>query len=694
MKRKYQNNQNQFKFWLFGYTYSIITWIRASLATSSESSNPKVFLPFLHYLDRYYTNRGVSEFLNQIKRIRTAYLGYLSGNPCKVEGVRCTSDGIPVALGDLIPIIRGSETPGNFLPFLNTILWCTRALNIGKLPNFSTISEPASVQVPTEIGKDSVAFWRAIGTWPIGRLPRALAWKKYRMSTKAGPNGPALMSSLQDLYALPQSAVEAICVLGGKKFRHFVSVLKTDSVQTYLTKIFSIPEGGRYRKITYFPDKEDKVRVIAILDYFSQESLRPLHSWLYKVLRKIPQDCTFNQGSFRDKLKDCDWYYSIDLTAATDRFPISVISNVLKGALPHSYVDAWQHVMVGYPFWVQDLKKEISYGVGNPMGAYSSWAAFAVTNHYIVWLACKDTNVEWSKLPYCLLGDDIVIGHKEVGERYIEILGTLGVEVSGVKTHKSQYFYEFAKRLIYKNQEITPFPVSAMKESQKAYHLLTNLLREEMKKGWVFREPVSDAVVAFYESVLRYRSKRSKELGARAEISDRITQVIRQSKPADDLINFIIRGFDPGFDGVSEEQANAMLRRFTFESFRESLTPNPRSKRPLLGTLSTQWVESLTSNEEFYSLLSAPGLGVEMIPFLQVYGQVEEKYLQAQRGVLEIDLGKDDWPLILRSITFPLHDDVFVMRTRDLISVYSATVGRKLIRWLQLRYKVSTAAKG
>lgn len=204
------------------------------------------------------------------------------------------------------------------------------------------------------------------------------------MTTKAGPSGQALMSSLQDLYSLPPELVESICILGGDKLRHFVSVLKTDTVQRFLTRIFSISSDMSYRKITHFPDKEDKVRVIAILDYYSQEALRPLHNWLYRALKRIPQDCTFNQGSFKDKLQDCDWYYSIDLTAATDRFPIETICNVLEGALPDFYVKAWRHVMVGYPFWVPALKKEISYGVGNPMGAYSSWAAFAITNHYIV----------------------------------------------------------------------------------------------------------------------------------------------------------------------------------------------------------------------------------------------------------------------------------------------------------------------
>jgi len=101
-----------------------------------------------------------------------------------------------------------------------------------------------------------------------------------------------------------------------------------------LKGIFSSKEG-LFRKLSYFPDKEGKTRVIAIGDYFSQAVLRGLHRYLFRVLKKIPQDCTFNQGGFKDALKGAEYYYSVDLTAATDRFPIKVISAVLRGHLPN-----------------------------------------------------------------------------------------------------------------------------------------------------------------------------------------------------------------------------------------------------------------------------------------------------------------------------------------------------------------------
>lgn len=71
---------------------------------------------------------------------------------------------------------------------------------------------------------------------------------------------------------------------------------------------------------------------MAILDYMSQSVLFPVHSFLFRVLRTIPQDVTFNQGRFLELVTS--WgpntiYYSIDLSKATDRFPLRLIQFTL-----------------------------------------------------------------------------------------------------------------------------------------------------------------------------------------------------------------------------------------------------------------------------------------------------------------------------------------------------------------------------
>jgi hypothetical protein len=51
--------------------------------------------------------------------------------------------------------------------------------------------------------------------------------------------------------------------------------------------------------------------------------------------------------------------------------------------------------MVGHPFEFTDERGEehsLHYAVGNPMGAYSSWASFAVAHHYILFMVAQRLN--------------------------------------------------------------------------------------------------------------------------------------------------------------------------------------------------------------------------------------------------------------------------------------------------------------
>jgi hypothetical protein len=56
---------------------------------------------------------------------------------------------------------------------------------------------------------------------------------------------------------------------------------------------------------------------------------------------------------------------------------------------------------------------------------------------------------------YIILGDDIVIKNNRVAQKYIVLMTRLGVDISLPKTFVSNDTYEFAKRIIKDNKEIT-----------------------------------------------------------------------------------------------------------------------------------------------------------------------------------------------------------------------------------------------
>lgn len=204
-------------------------------------------------------------------------MNYLSGNPERVPKLAITKDGIPECLGSLIIMIRRSESPEckSTLALLNTILFCTRALSIGRRPDISPIIDPIEAVFPFDlienIGKYAVSFFRDLGyRLSYRQVPKPLVFKKFHLTTKAGPNGQALWSSLTDFYSLPESLKESICQMGGAKMARIMSWFSKDLVRDgYFKHLPFGPEleKSSFRKLSYFPDREDKVRVIAIIDY-------------------------------------------------------------------------------------------------------------------------------------------------------------------------------------------------------------------------------------------------------------------------------------------------------------------------------------------------------------------------------------------------------------------------------------------
>jgi len=80
---------------------------------------------------------------------------------------------------------------GEILPFLSTILFATRALNLGRIPDFSTITGASNVSIPFD-GRFLKDFWAELGYFPAKGLPKSLNWKSFHMTTKSGPNSSLL----------------------------------------------------------------------------------------------------------------------------------------------------------------------------------------------------------------------------------------------------------------------------------------------------------------------------------------------------------------------------------------------------------------------------------------------------------------------------------------------------------------------
>lgn len=95
----------------------------------------------------------------------------------------------------------------------------------------------------------------------------------------------------------------------------------------------SIPEGldvSRSGSLAIKEDPEGKLRIIAMIDYHSQMILRKIHQGIFVLLRKLPCDRTFNQDPFHCWETNNESFFSLDLSNATDRFPVRLQQKLIS----------------------------------------------------------------------------------------------------------------------------------------------------------------------------------------------------------------------------------------------------------------------------------------------------------------------------------------------------------------------------
>lgn len=404
------------------------------------------------------TTRGTVETIGWIKSIRLCYTRFLCRQPLSESpgfGIKLDTFGLPIGCPLTVLFVSRETT---LLRFGFTLLGVSRLLPGWKQPDLTPITDHGVPRNPL-VEREVIAVVKGLG-WKLARPE----WSGPHVSTKAGPNAQAMVGSVEDASLLTDSQMESIREIGGEGVVRAIGNAKLFSPLAWLAK-FKLTPKGRSSRLSLVRDKEAKVRIVAILDYWSQTALKPLHDSLMGFLKRLRPDCTFNQGSFKAKLGKVGPYHSLDLTSATDRFPVWLQRAVLAEMISGEYAAAWENLIINRDYHVQWAKPApitVRYGAGQPMGAYSSWAMFAVTHHAVVRLAAVRAGKPSTFSDYVLLGDDIVIRDNAVAEQYRAILQSLGVEISTQKTHVSEDTYEFAKRWICAGVEVTGAPFGSL----------------------------------------------------------------------------------------------------------------------------------------------------------------------------------------------------------------------------------------
>jgi hypothetical protein len=198
-----------------------------------------------------------------------------------------------------------------------------------------------------------------------------------------------------------------------------------------------------------------KLRAVANPGRVFQRVLEPFGNRIYDYLKTLPFDCTFDQTKalpvLQEALTDGKTIHSIDLSGATDYFPLALQEHLLLKMFPDIEVSLFCDL--SRASWFMPKVGEISWRRGQPLGLFPSFGAFALTHGCLL---MGLLNKEWNN-QFFVLGDDVVILDDQLAQDYYQALISLGCPVSIPKSLRSNSLCEFGGKIITSNTVISQY---------------------------------------------------------------------------------------------------------------------------------------------------------------------------------------------------------------------------------------------
>jgi len=373
-------------------------------------------------------------------------------------------------------------------------------------PNYDTITKPLSTSI-SWASPDAGAALSAIGITPEAfqaeYARRCASFVPYVM-TSGGPNGQATWSAHLDAEAILQTSATS------GYLKDFLVESELLGLLGDLHSCVPAPDdkiGERPKKLVtgrLVPIEEwgGKTRIVAQLDYWTQMALSPLHDTIAHFLKLIPSDGTYNQTLVIDKVRewsalDKSSIHSFDLTAATDRLPITLQESMLAFLTGNATLaKAWRGLLTAREFACPDGMSR-SYGAGQPMGAKSSFPMLALTHHFIIQSCALSASVAGFK-DYVVVGDDVTLNDSVVATEYQSAMKSLDVAINLQKSFVPGVALkpagEMCKRLFIKGVELTAFPVKLMVKSARFGYMASDLQSTLQARG----SPILDTNLFHY----------------------------------------------------------------------------------------------------------------------------------------------------------------------------------------------------
>jgi hypothetical protein len=334
-------------FSLWGNSLRLWTGHRQSSAYLATDS-----IAVTRHLSQILKDKGPLGLVLYLKTSLTVVNRYLAGQPLTNTWELKMAVGISSGLPSWIPVEARSAIRSRSKPVIRvwtSLLYTYKCMKAeGKLSIQSVTAKRWTVD--RHLQSEFFHFVRDVYI-PHFKLKEAFklnptAFLQPPISTSGGPNGPSMKgagldawnltntSEGKDILRLIQNVISWYPQPTDKRTRNFVT-----EFQRLLSEL--APKGKpdsakpRLGKIALLREAAGKVRVIGMLDYFSQWALRPLHTALADVLKFISQDGTHDQDhavrSFCEEMNLAGerWFSSLDISSATDTIPYQMYEWIL-----------------------------------------------------------------------------------------------------------------------------------------------------------------------------------------------------------------------------------------------------------------------------------------------------------------------------------------------------------------------------
>lgn len=504
------------------------------------SENVSKFHSLVEHLLRH---KGDAFTISRMKTYRLAIQQYcLEQEVTPIPFCKTDKDGFPKAIAFLKPDRKHVNSMRYSLSFI-------RLCEEFKLaPKYSTDTIILPSTANEELVEDIVSF---VKTWDGIKFVPQLKPGNLVLSNKAGPNGPATISCLQDLAALRAPG-------NGKLLSSIQELLKISISWMDLNKYNTddVLDKPKHSKLCLLQDKAGKTRIIAIADWFTNIALSPIHNSFMEGLRCLKGDVTYLQDKIPDLVQGLGSYlYSSDMTAFTDRFPIRLEEAVIEAAFGASISSLWKTILTEREFHHQ--LGGVTYSCGNPMGVLSSWPVSTYTHHAVKAYCVHKCGLDVKKYKYLILGDDTLDSDLGVYNKYLEVIQGLGVSISTQKCTRSENSKaEFAKRLFTPDGEITGIPITLLKGVDRYPEQFLELYRICISRGY------SSEYLTTGFSALISKHKSAKMLADILSLPEHVTKLkpLWEPKPDTWASHFV------GLDEVQQDKLVKLSRESLFWS--------------------------------------------------------------------------------------------------------------------------------